>query len=697
MPDFKVKTRDGSDPHGKSRVYFTCHPRDLGHLNKIADDILAAIDCAIYYTEDMSAPLDETNIEVDLGRMNLFIIPITFRLLTESCRAMTDDIAYAYKHNIPIISFMMEGGIDSFYNSCPYFSNIQYLNPRKCDLSEISYEKKLSSILQSLLISDETANRIRDAFDSYVFLSYRKKDRRYANELMRRIHDFRGCQDVAIWYDEFLTPGENFIYNIDLAMEKSKLFTLLVTPNVLEDGNFIMREEYPAAKRANMTVVPAEMEKTDKEELKDKFKGIPDPISADDEGFKDRLLTSLGKISALEDSGDTEHNYLIGLAYLYGVDVEIDYKRAISLIEHAAKAGHYDAMMTAYNLCSNGYIVERDYEEAKHWAECIVNYCINKFGDRAENSIDALCLLINAHMNFGEYSNALEICERLYPICIDVKSDKQLFLMESMSVIYSKLDDTDKEMEWSKKGYEFSLDTYGEEDFNTIGALNNLAGAYSDNKEYHLALEMFDKLYKLCVKVFGEKNPQSLVALHNLASTYGDLEKYEIAHKLLKKTVDLRVAVLGEDHPYTLLSLSNLGLMYVKCHNPEKGLKIADKVWRIRKKVLGEKHPETLWSMNNLAWGYVYANNAAKACDLSEDLIYVNVSIYGKNHKSTLKVYNTVLKIFNIYIKKLDELKRYSMLYTLLERLYKIQAQLFGPFNTDTVNTKKYMDNIKQI
>ncbi len=113
------------------------------------------------------------------------------------------------KH-IPVLPFMMEEGLDILYATEEYFGEAQYLNPRSHDTTEIRYEEKLKNYLDSVLISDETARRIRTAFDAYIFLSYRKKDRKYANELMHLIHDIPNFRDIAIWYDEFLTPGENF-------------------------------------------------------------------------------------------------------------------------------------------------------------------------------------------------------------------------------------------------------------------------------------------------------------------------------------------------------------------------------------------------------------------------------------------------------------------------------------------------------
>ena len=51
---------------------------------------------------------------------------------------------------------------------------------------------------------------------------------------MKLIHQNPECRDIAIWYDEFLIPGESFKDNIDKMLQSSKLFTLLVTPSLLK-------------------------------------------------------------------------------------------------------------------------------------------------------------------------------------------------------------------------------------------------------------------------------------------------------------------------------------------------------------------------------------------------------------------------------------------------------------------------------
>ena len=61
---------------------------------------------------------------------------------------------------------------------------------------------------------------------------------------MQRIHENQMFRDIAIWYDEFLVPGEDFNEAIAKAIENSDAFIIAVTPNLLEAGNYILTTEY---------------------------------------------------------------------------------------------------------------------------------------------------------------------------------------------------------------------------------------------------------------------------------------------------------------------------------------------------------------------------------------------------------------------------------------------------------------------
>ena len=76
-----LKTKNELSVKNKPRVCFTCHPDDFDkYFEQICEDIFKTHDCAIYYTPDMREVIYDEDLETDLGRMNLFVVPVTYKL-----------------------------------------------------------------------------------------------------------------------------------------------------------------------------------------------------------------------------------------------------------------------------------------------------------------------------------------------------------------------------------------------------------------------------------------------------------------------------------------------------------------------------------------------------------------------------------------------------------------------------------------
>ena len=457
------KTRAGSAPDGKSRVYFTAHPEDYDLLDVIAGDILRQQDCAVYYDTEPGADYSRQELHANLERVQLLVFPVTEKLLKEDSRVLDVEYSYAIQNHIPVLPFMQRKGLkDSGLEEKTYYGqlaeafnrtlrekfsrrkrklsreafrklregrkdrrpgtepaegrrtgagtgmagagscrlpvngrrlkergegsaryqNLQMLNAYGEDPTEIPYEEKLRKFLASVLVSDALAERIRQAFDAYIFLSYRKKDREYANKLIKLIHQNEFCRDIAIWFDEFLVPGESFSRAIEEAMEKSSLFAFAITPNVLEEPNYVKDVEYVRARKAaeekGKVIFPVELaplKERQEEELREKFQGLTERVDAvgDMEGkwehFSGELITAVQRAGIRLGKGSPEHNFLIGLAYLNGIDVERDSSRALELIENAAENGLQEAVSELVDMYSTGKGVSLDYRKAGVWQE----------------------------------------------------------------------------------------------------------------------------------------------------------------------------------------------------------------------------------------------------------------------------------------------------------------------------------------
>jgi len=126
---------------------------------------------------------------------------------------------------------------------------------------EWTIEARLKGNCEKLYDLNPYNTAMRKAFVDQIFMSYRKMDTEVAQKLMKRIHDLPNFEAVSIWYDRFLTAGEEFNSEILKAIENSTLFTMAVTPNITtkrDDGtnNFVVSHEYPHAKSTKCPIVP---------------------------------------------------------------------------------------------------------------------------------------------------------------------------------------------------------------------------------------------------------------------------------------------------------------------------------------------------------------------------------------------------------------------------------------------------------
>lgn len=130
-----------------------------------------------------------------------------------------------------------------------------------------------------------------------------------------------------------------------------------------KDGQRITRNVIKNISYKLTTRLPEEMENTDKVELLERFRDLPecaDPYKQSD--FRNRLIQALEKVAITTNDCDPEHNYLIGLAYRDGIDVEVDRQRGLELIKNAAEAGWAEAASELTAMYYYGFYVKKDYE-----------------------------------------------------------------------------------------------------------------------------------------------------------------------------------------------------------------------------------------------------------------------------------------------------------------------------------------------
>ena len=359
--------RGNPNPHGRSKIFYLCHKQEReNYFQEICEDIFASQGSAvIWYPTDESGDLETQEYFDDLQEMNLIVAVITRKFLDAVAAGELKEYHFAKQHKIPILPLIQEPGLIEDYNRiCGEHQTLYKASP--FDPTEIPYEQKLKDYLETILFPNELAKEMKEAFDACIFLSYRKKDRYFAQDTMKKIHQTDELRKIAIWYDEYLVPGENFNDSIKEALSKAELFALVITPNIVNEENYVKNVEYPMAYELNKIIIPIEEVPTDRQDLEKKYRDIPKIRSAKDESeLASHLSELLAGLQPKEQKDHAKQSYLLGLSYQLGLDVEKDPEYAKKMLEKAMEEGSEDAYRHVVGMYRYGHYVKQDLDKSK--------------------------------------------------------------------------------------------------------------------------------------------------------------------------------------------------------------------------------------------------------------------------------------------------------------------------------------------
>ena len=573
--DFSYRVRGDFSPNGLQKVFFSFYPEDKERMEKIAEDILAISNCAVWYHED-SMTADDINLD-DLGmklqEMKLFVVIVSTNYLANDSLAKNWEYRFAMEHHIPVLPIAVESGLEEYFavemnRIHEGYGDIQLLRSEVTDRTEISYYQKLARDSGAILLENEEVERIKQAFSGKIFLSYRKKDRRYANELMHTIHDIPSLRNVSIWFDEFMSSGEKWSDQIGDALKQSDVFLLLVSPSITEPDNYVIREEYPAARKQDKTIVSVgknedKSKLPDIEDLRQIFPGLRVLVDGDN---ADELESVLQEITA-ETESTPETDYLIGLAFFNGIEMERDTEKAVSLIVASARQNFPEAVEKLAEMYWKGDGIAVNYENSILWRKRLVDLYKKKFDEIKEP---------------GEMLEYFDALERLATCLYELSSfrDSLLYakqlakLMEKITFFSDSLD----------------FQHFYARAYDLCGKNCRRLGLYDD------ALAYADKYQKLAKKQYEQK--PSTDNLHNISVAcewvgdayyaVGDFEQTECWY-LKALEIDRRIDEERKSiaSAFTLsASLLVLGDVHIRCGNYKKADQIYAEAVQLRKRIL---------------------------------------------------------------------------------------------------------------
>ena len=683
METLSIITRGNSSTKRKPKIYISYHPKDKDLIKDIAEDILSFYDCAIFYCENYENITDIEEHFQNLLGMNLFVMIITSNYLNDNNFALDTEFSFAKKVHLPLLPLMQESNLDYLFNQkC---GDLQYLNKNVITDNEIPFEEKLQKFLDSVLYKDDLVNKIKSSFDGYIFLSYRKKDRKHAQRLMKLIHENDFCRDVAIWYDEFLIPGENFNDMIAEVLNKSDIVALAITPNIVNEPNYIMSIEYPLAKKIGKVIIPAELVPTNISELKEKYEGLSSIVNVNDFNLLTKSLSeALSNLKLRNKDNDPLHNYFIGLAYLYGIDVEKNVNRGSFLIISSATNNCIDAIKKLVSMYLNGDGVNKDYNQAIVWQKKLVDIYKNTFRSSylekdAINYFEEENRLAEFYFDIEDYEKSKNIYNQkiqlLYTLMPNPQTQFKCLTSELAATfgylgdIFKNLGDYETAIVYYKSSNEI-FEMLDQSEHTTLykrrlsQSYMRLAGIYQNNANFKEAFELYEKSLNLNKENYDRNNDINskttlVLSYGNLGDFLLEINQTEDALNHYKQAVELAISLVEESR--NNLAKRVLSLSYIRLANALKDLKQFDEALKYYQKANSIDlslidDVDTIKAQETLALSYASISlvlNELKqfdnAIDYVNKAIEINTGLIEKTQGFSFKL-SLEINYYNLYL-----------------------------------------------
>lgn len=634
-----ITQKNFSNINRMPKVFFSCHDSDKHYFDDICDMIFKNIDCAIFYEDNTE------NISFfELSQMNLTVIPITKCFLYDQCYARCNVLKIIHESHFPVLPILYDSSYESeFDRIC---GNIHLFNLFDQSLSQEEINNKLKRILEYFLYSKKLVSKIEKIFTTSLFISYRKEDKIIASKMIKKIHEHDKLQDVAIWYDDFLIPGEDFNNSIKKHIINSDAIIITVTPNILSSPNYIMSTEYPIATETNKKIIPIEMKKTNRQAIELCYPGISGCVNIKDiQNIQSQILEIKNRnISAPKHNYDeTEKIFLLGMAYLKGINVEINMHKSIKLLTCAASANFIPAIEALIEINEYGIGKKINYKAALKWQKIKIKLIKNKSTLKEQ-------VLETEHLGYLYNQNALyNKALETHKLVIKLKSASSKYSAKSLvssnndiGVTYANLGDYNNAIMYFEYAIIALKKIKKAKSIEAASILNNLGLAYGYIGNYSKALDYLQSSLNIRETLLKTNHIDIAVSLNNIGLIYDYLCDYNNSLKYYKLALEILERYYGKNHPKTAITYANIGSIYQSQSNYDNALKCYEISLEIKKSIYGENHPDTASTYNNMASLYYDLMDYEKSLELSELTLKILEYILGTSHPLTANMYNNI-------------------------------------------------------
>jgi serine/threonine protein kinase len=175
-----------------------------------------------------------------------------------------------------------------------------------------------------------------------------------------------------------------------------------------------------------------------------------------------------------------------------------------------------------------------------------------------------------------------------------------------------------------------SRKAFGEDHFQTMVALNNLAGSLGELGRNDEALSIHRSVLDRREKFLGPEHPLTISSKAAVGASLLNLNRADEAIKLFTELLEQTIATRGEDHPDTIRTLRHLAMCHDELGSVEEAGRLFTESLERKRRVLGEDHPDTITGREELAYWLRRNGRPGEAVVLLEEAVISTKKVHGE-------------------------------------------------------------------
>ncbi|MBE5826375.1 MAG: TIR domain-containing protein [Butyrivibrio sp.] len=318
------------------RVYVCCCPEDMDTAGEIAGTIQQLYQADIWISKGAESSFDRGYLDAVLGDgFTMVALVVSSRLLSDPAVPFKDVLETAVNLGIRILPIGIDPGVSARFSEV--YGHMQTLD--YCtDSAKARLKHYIDGYVDLYRVIDD-GPAIPEVFSFHIFMSYRKKNLVKLTELMKVIRKWPEHLDTSIWYDDALVEGEDYDDQILEQIKSSDVILLVMTPDVLDEGNYVLVNELPDALKFGKRVITFITEDMDPEDI-EKYSDFMGEIVDDTDTLRRLLKEEHDKVAGPGHNPTDEDVYKLGLGYLSGNGTVRDPLMGEIALDVAARSGH---------------------------------------------------------------------------------------------------------------------------------------------------------------------------------------------------------------------------------------------------------------------------------------------------------------------------------------------------------------------